>query len=94
MALIDGVPELCSQCSAPLCVRKQVINLALGNTDTMQCLKCLARQSDNTDAGVLTGISDYIRSRECFFKEWRRYRSVEDCPDREGCVPRQCFPAT
>jgi hypothetical protein len=89
--LIEGLPGLCARCEAPLCVRKQVLNLALGNTDELLCLKCLAIDNENTQEGVLTGLGEYIQTRDCFRKEWVKYRGVEDCPDRKGCIPAVCF---
>lgn len=82
---------MCSKCGAALCLRKQVVNLALGLTDQMLCLTCLAAENEQTTAEVLDGIKDYILSRECFAKQWKRYTSVEYCPDRAGCIPAQCF---
>src|ERR1700728_3881371 len=67
--LIDGAPSSCSKCDAPLCVRKQVINLALGNTEEMQCLKCLAKESESSESDVLKTSRGYVMERECFRKE-------------------------
>jgi hypothetical protein len=89
--LIEGLPGVCFRCNAPLCVRKQVLNLALGNTDNLLCLKCLALDCGNSQEDVLTGTGEYVQTRECFRKEWVRYRGVGDCPDRAGCIPGVCF---
>jgi hypothetical protein len=51
----------------------------------------LAFDCDNTEEGVLTSTGEYVQSRECFRKEWVRYRSIEDCPDRSRCIPDVCF---
>jgi hypothetical protein len=89
--VVDGAPDACADCSAPLCLRKQVLNLALGNTDEMWCLNCLARDNEQTPQDVLEGLIDYVFSRDCFRKEWLRYVSVQHCPDRAGCLPDTCF---
>lgn len=81
----------CSQCEAPLCLRKQVINLALGNSDEMFCLECLAKDSSQRADEVLSGIQAYIVSRDCFRKQWERYVNVDYCPDPNGCFPAVCF---
>jgi hypothetical protein len=89
--LIDGAPTACAKCEAPLCLRKQVINLALGNTEEMHCLHCLALESDTTEADVLRTSRGYVMERECFRKEWQKYRDQTACPDRKGCIPDVCF---
>jgi len=89
--LVDGAPRACGKCGDSLCLRQQVINLALGLTDEMSCLPCLAKENSQAPAEVLDGIRDYILSRDCFAKEWKRYISVEYCPNQSGCVPSTCF---
>lgn len=89
--LVDGAPRECVRCSAQLCLRKQVINLALGMAEEMFCLDCLARENSQDAREVLESVKDYIHGRECFAKQWKRYSSVEYCPDRGGCVPDSCF---
>lgn len=88
---IEGAPGRCEVCGAPLCLRKQVINLALGNTDEMLCLKCLGEDSDKTAEEVLVSVKEYVYKRDCFRKEWQRYASMDFCPDPKGCFPGQCF---
>jgi hypothetical protein len=88
---VEGAPTECDSCGAPLCLRKQVINLALGNTDEMYCLVCLGEDNDQKPAQVLENIRQYVYRRECFRKEWLKYLSVEYCPDRKGCFPSVCF---
>jgi hypothetical protein len=88
---VDGAPRACDRCAAALCLRKQVVNLALGLTDQMLCLQCLATENSQTPSEVLEGIKDYVLGRECFAKQWKRYDSVEYCPDRTGCIPGPCF---
>jgi hypothetical protein len=89
--LVDGAARVCHKCQAPLCLRKQVINLALGLTDEMMCLNCLASENGQDAREVLEGLQDYIQSRECFAKQWRRYETLEYCPDATGCVADVCF---
>ena len=72
-------------------MRKQVMNLTLGNTDEMLCLVCMGNESDRKAVEVLLTLKGYALSRECFAKQWRLYQTVADCPDREGCFPDQCF---
>ena len=91
---VEGAPRDCAACGAPLCLRKQVINLAMGNTETMHCLGCLAKESDETPAGVLANLMSYVQMRDCFAKEWKRYSDVSFCPDRQGCHPDLCFEVT
>jgi hypothetical protein len=88
--LVDGAPRNCDRCGAALCLRKQVINLALGFVDQMFCLGCLGKDNQ-TPAELLESLRDYIDGRECFAKQWIRYSSVEYCPDQTGCIPHQCF---
>ncbi len=88
---VKDCPRLCSICSKRLCLRQQVVNLALGSTDSMSCLVCLGEAEGTTAESVLRGMIDYISSRECFSKEWLRYETVAECPDPEGCLPTVCF---
>ncbi len=88
---IDGMPVVCFDCGAPLCLRKQVLNLALGHVEGMWCLVCLGRLAEKSGEAVLSGLAPYIRSRDCFAKEWRRYPDVGFCPDPGGCFPATCF---
>ncbi|HEY9712808.1 MAG TPA: hypothetical protein V6C72_05025 [Chroococcales cyanobacterium] len=88
---IDGAPLSCHSCQTALCLRKQVVNLALGNTDTMYCLNCLGVENGTVPEALLTRMRDYALSRDCFKKEWIKYESVAFCPDRAGCLPDICF---
>ena len=85
------MPVVCADCGAPLCLRKQVVNLALGNVESMWCLVCLGREAGKSGEDVLAGIVPYIRSRDCFAREWRRYLNADYCPDPGGCFPGTCF---
>lgn len=87
----DQLPAECSKCKRPLCLRQKVMNLTVGNVDELFCLECLGQESDRKAVEVLLTLKGYALSRECFSKEWRRYTTVDDCPDRLGCCPEQCF---
>lgn len=89
--LVEGAPVQCARCGGTLCLRKQVINLSLGNTDSMNCLICLAQTEGGTAEGIIAGTADYILSRDCFKKQWVRYSSPDFCPDPAGCFPGTCF---
>jgi hypothetical protein len=89
---VTSAPRYCSSCRAPLCLRKQVVNLALGNTDEMFCLVCLGAESSRSPQEVVANLTGYIMSRECFRKEWVRYKDVSYCPDPMNCCPNTCFP--
>jgi hypothetical protein len=90
--LVAEAPGQCARCRAALCLRKQVMNLALGNTDEMYCLDCLSQENGQPPDVVLNKLLDYIQGRDCFAKEWVRYTGVDYCPDRAGCLPDVCFP--
>lgn len=87
----EEMPAFCSRCKRALCLRKQVMNLTVGNTDEMFCLECLGEESDKKAVEVLLTLKGYALNRECFLKQWQRYKTVADCPDRDGCFPDQCF---
>jgi len=91
--LVEGAPLFCHKCQAPLCLRKQVMNLALGLTEEMLCLACLGQQHGQKPTELLEGLKDYIGRRDCFANQWRRYSSIEFCPDTVGCVATACFPS-
>lgn len=88
---VDDCPQACASCNAVLCLRKQVINLALGNVETMQCLECIAREAECTVESLLERMVVYTGSRQCFSREWQRYTHISHCPDRNGCFPNICF---
>jgi hypothetical protein len=92
---VAGLPgeqsNVCQGCGQSLCLRKSVINLALGNDEVMLCLICLAQQNQSSPPEVLDGIRDYILGRECFRKEWVKYPNRAACPDPKGCIPDVCF---
>lgn len=88
---VDDVPTQCSKCGAALCLRKQVINLALGNVEAVYCLDCLAVIEQEAPQKLISGLAGYIMGRDCFRKEWVRYKGVEDCPQPSTCIPETCF---
>ena len=89
--LVSGAALTCAGCGARLCLRKQVVNLALGHVDRMWCLSCLSLQSGQSPAEILSGLKAYIQGRDCFRKEWVRYETTDDCPDPHRCLPDICF---
>jgi hypothetical protein len=89
--LIDDLPAVCFNCAAPLCLRQQVLNLALGEVVELLCLSCLAADNNKSAAEMLTSLMPYVASRECFAKEWARYLTVDFCPNSGGCLPEICF---
>jgi hypothetical protein len=89
--LIDKAPTACLKCQKPLCLRKQVINLALGNSDEMYCLVCLAVMNEQEPKEILLKVKSYVQGRECLQKEWVKYENSEYCPDKTGCFMRECF---
>lgn len=91
MEQIKGAPTICSRCGAYLCIRKQTLNLALGNIESLFCLACLADNERESPESLLLGTVGYIMSRDCFKKEWLRYAGIEDCPEPRTCVPETCF---
>ncbi len=92
--LIDGLEVVCHGCGKDLCLRQQVLNLALGSEQDLLCLACLAAEHGKSRAEMLADLGPYVVSRECFLKEWSKYADVEDCPDRTGCLPKNCFSFT
>lgn len=91
LLLIEDAPGSCAQCGAALCLRKQVINLALGNAETMSCLNCLAKEMGQNPEEVLKRLKDYVDGRDCFKKQWIRYESQDWCPEPNNCFPGECF---
>ena len=81
----------CHNCAKPLCLRKRTINLALGHTEAMYCLDCLAVMNGQQARDILLVTKEYIAGRECFAKEWRRYESENDCPEPKHCFISECF---
>jgi len=89
--LIAELSSNCASCGKMLCLRQQVINLALGYTEELRCLICLAREHDQTPEALLSTTKDYVMRRDCFAKEWIKYKTRDYCPDKIGCIPDVCF---
>lgn len=68
-----------------------MLNLALGEDQEVMCLNCLAADNNKSSSELLENLAAYIANRECFAKPWRRYASVDYCPDPLGCIPAVCF---
>jgi hypothetical protein len=94
LMLIEGLPGQCLRCGRKLCLRQQVLNLALGVDDELLCLPCLAADNGKAPADLLASLGPYVQSRQCFYKEWRKYASEAACPDPLGCLPKTCFSFT
>jgi len=94
LLLIDGLETLCCRCQAPLCLRQQVLNLALGTEEDLLCLGCIALENGKSREQMLADLGPYVVSRQCFEKEWSKYNSESACPDPLGCVPKNCFSFT
>ena len=89
--LLDDVPSHCHSCGNALCLRQQVLNLALGEEEQVLCLACLAVDNGQSKEELLLSLAAYIVNRECFLKSWDRYESRDFCPDPQGCLPDLCF---
>jgi hypothetical protein len=94
LRLIDGLESECCRCHQGLCLRQQVLNLALGAEQDLLCLDCLAAENEKTGQDLLLDLGSYVVSRECFAREWKKYQSKSDCPDPGGCLPETCFSFT
>jgi len=92
--LIEGLETICSSCRTHLCLRQQVLNLALGAEQDLLCLNCLARENGKSREQILEDLGPYVLSRECFSREWKKYLSRDACPDPLGCLPENCFSFT
>ncbi len=77
----------CSDCAKELCMRQQLINLAVGRADIMYCLSCLGKRENVQAEQLLAKIKHYILSRQCFQKEWIKYKDLSSCSDPENCLP-------
>ncbi|MBX9939089.1 MAG: hypothetical protein K2Y32_07545 [Candidatus Obscuribacterales bacterium] len=89
--LIEGLPTACAECGALICLRQQVLNLALGEDETLLCLPCLAQDNESSSEELLVRLAQYIQGRDCFLKEWSRYCDRSYCPNPDGCLPAVCF---
>ena len=77
----------CHNCAKELCVRQKLINMATGRTETMYCLVCLGKRENMQPEPLLDKIRKYILSRQCFQKEWIKYKEPSTCRDPENCLP-------
>lgn len=81
----------CSICAERLCLRQKTINLALGYTEMMYCLNCLEDKEGSTANEILAKTKKYVLARECFAKEWVKYKNISYCPKPNECFPGTCF---
>ena len=88
---LEQAPRHCSKCGRAICLRKQIINMVLGNTEEMFCLVCLGASNEQEPKEVLLTAKNYIKRRDCFNKEWIKYEDKSYCPDPEGCFLVDCF---
>lgn len=65
--------------------------MALGNSEIMYCLGCIAGMNNQEPKQVLVTTKEYIASRQCFAKEWHKYKSQSDCPEPNTCFIGECF---
>lgn len=89
--LMPDMPAQCRRCQSALCLRQQVLNLALGEDSELLCLNCLAQDNDSEPQKLLKDVGAYVRGRECFAKEWDKYRDCGFCPSPATCYPDICF---
>lgn len=89
--LIEGIPTACRECAGDLCLRQQVLNMALGFTESLLCLHCLAKENGKEPDEMLGDLKVYIYSRECFKSQWIKYLDESYCPSPKGCYPSVCF---
>jgi hypothetical protein len=80
----------CSACAIELCMRQKLINLASGRIETMYCLSCLGKRENVQDSYLLAKIKSYILARQCFEKEWIKYKDPSFCRDSKNCLPHKC----
>lgn len=88
---MENMPTQCQKCRAGLCLRKQVVNLALGFSEDMYCLGCLAADMGQEEGEILASAKAYILDRQCFAKSWKLYLTVDYCPQPDSCFPGLCF---
>ena len=82
---MDGISH-CSTCAIQMCSREKVINLAMGRIEVMCCLFCLGKRENVSAELLLAKIKHYILSRQCFQKEWIKYKDVSVCSHPEDCL--------
>jgi hypothetical protein len=89
--LIEGLESICFACAGNLCLREQILNLALGEEENLLCLFCLAQENGCEPEELLLRLKTYIESRDCFNKQWQKYVSSAACPRPLKCLPLACF---
>jgi hypothetical protein len=72
-------------------MRQQVLNMALGEDADLLCLACLGEDNGKSRQDILQDVGDYVLSRQCFAKEWVKYKDVSQCPFPDSCLPQTCF---
>jgi tRNA 2-thiouridine synthesizing protein A len=73
----------CADCGAALCGHGAVLAVVLGFRNSPRCPRCLARQADETPAGLAERALQWILRRECFLHVWRRASATEGHADRD-----------
>jgi hypothetical protein len=69
----------CLACSAPVCERVMIMNLALGYEDDIFCLTCLAQDIGASSADIAEQARDYVMARDCFRSPWSKF-DASACP--------------
>lgn len=67
------------------------INLALGYSEEFYSLAALSEMHGKSKEEMFEFGYDYVQSRECFRKEWRKMTDPEECPLKEDCAFEICF---
>lgn len=91
VGLLPEPPANCASCAEEVCLRQQLISMALGYADKTLCLVCLAADTGRSREDVLETVLPFISKRDCFLKPWRRYENVDYCPFVDKCIPKTCF---
>jgi hypothetical protein len=91
VGLLPEPPHVCASCESKVCLRQQLISMALGYTEKTLCLVCLAADTGRTREDVLETVLPFISKRDCFLKPWNRYENVDYCPAPTSCIPDTCF---
>ena len=73
----------CADCGAALCGHGAVLAVVLGFRNSPRCVRCLARQADETPGGLAERALQWILRRECFLHVWRRASAAEGHADRD-----------
>lgn len=89
--LLPEPPHDCAECGKRVCLRQQLISMALGYVEKTVCLECLAKDTQRSREDVLETVLPFISNRDCFIKPWNRYQSVKHCPYPDTCIPGKCF---